>query len=389
MPPSKHALLGASSAHRWLACTPSARLEEGLQDKPSEFAAEGTLAHAVAEARLAKLLLGKKPTTPIKLQRHELYRPVMDEHADTYADYVMECLTESREGTPDSLIMLEERIDYSEYVPGGFGTADAVLISDGEMHVFDFKYGKGVPVTAEGNPQIRLYALGAYLAFRDLYDIKRVTGHIVQPRLDSISRETLTAEELMTWAEEVVRPRAKLADAGEGDPAPGEHCRWCRFKNACRAYAAHQLELATTMFREPEHTERLPAELTPAEIADILTRVDELAKWAKSVKDYALDQAINHGVPYPGWKVVQGRSNRKISDTDAALGRLTEAGHSIMDLTEPKSLTALEEVVGKKHLAELLGDLIIKPTGKPTLAPEDDKRPAITNASAVFAPIDN
>lgn len=389
MPPSKHALLGASSAHRWLACTPSARLEQGFEDKPSEFAAEGTLAHAVAEARLTRLLQGKKPLTPAALRKHELYRPVMDEHADTYADYVMEHLTAAREATPDAMVMLEERIDYSEYVPGGFGTADAVLIADGEMHVFDFKYGKGVPVDATGNPQIRLYALGAYLAFRDLYDIRRVTGHIVQPRLDNISCETLTAEELLAWAEEYVQPRAQMASAGEGVITPGEHCRWCRFKNSCRAYATRQLEMAATAFQEPEHTERLPAELSPEEISEILTRVDELAKWAKSVKEHALDQAINHGVSYPGWKVVQGRSNRKISDPSAALERLTGAGHNLRDLMEPKSLTALEEVVGKKALAALLDDLIVKPAGKPTLAPEDDKRPAINNAAAVFTPLDD
>lgn len=388
MPPSKHALLGASSAHRWLACTPSARLEQGFQDKPSEHAAEGTLAHAVAEARLRRLLQGKKPLTPAALRKHELYRQVMDEHADTYADYIMEQLTEAREHTPDALLMLEERIDYSEYVPEGFGTADAVLISDEELHVFDFKYGKGVPVDAVGNPQIRLYALGAYLAYRDLYDIKRVTGHIIQPRLDSTSKETLTVEQLIGWATETVRPRAQMASAGEGIITPGEHCRWCRFKNSCRAYATRQLEMAATMFQEPEHTERLPAELTPAEIADILTRVDELAKWAKSVKEFALDQALNYGAQYPGYKVVQGRSNRKISDPDTAIVRLIDAGHSFLDLMEPKSLTALEEVVGKKALASLLDDLIIKPAGKPTLAPEDDKRPALNSAAAVFQPLE-
>lgn len=389
MTPSKHALLGASSAHRWLACTPSARLEQGFEDKPSEHAAEGTLAHAVAEARLAKLLIGKKPLTPAALRKRELYRPVMDEHADTYADYIMEHLTAAREATPDAQILLEERIDYSEYVPEGYGTADTVIIADGDLHVFDYKYGKGVQVNAVDNPQIRLYALGAYLAYRDLYDIKRVTGHIIQPRLDSISRETLTAEELLAWAEGYVRPRAQMASAGEGIITPGEHCRWCRFKNSCRAYATRQLEMAATMFQEPEHTERLPAELSPEETAEILTRVDELAKWAKSVKEHALDQAINHGVSYPGWKVVQGRSNRKISDPTVAVERLASAGHSIMDLMEPKSLTALEELIGKKALASLLDDLIVKPAGKPTLAPEDDKRPALNNAAAVFTPLDD
>lgn len=389
MPPSNHAVLGASSAHRWLACTASARLEQGFADKPSEHAAEGTLAHAVVEARLSRLLAGKKPLTPAKLKKHDLYKAVMDDHADTYADYIIERLTEARERCPDAIVLLEERIDYSEYVPDGFGTADAVLIADGEMHVFDFKYGKGVPVTAVDNPQIRLYALGAYLAFRNLYDIKQVTGHIIQPRLDSTTCETLTTEALLGWASDYVRPRALAAHEGKGDPCPGEHCRWCRFKNACRAYAMRQLGLGRYQFHEPEHQEKLPVELTPGEIAAILTQVDELTRWAKSVKDYALEQAIHHGVEYPGYKVVEGRSNRRIADVDKAMTLLLDAGHDLADLVEPKGLTALEETLGKKALVELLGDLIIKPAGKPTLAPEDDKRPALNNAAAVFQPIED
>lgn len=388
MPPSNHAVLGASSAHRWLACTASARLEQGYEDKPSEHAAEGTLAHAVAEARLSRLLAGKKPITPTKLKKHELYKPVMDEHADAFADYVFEQLTEAREHCPDAIVLLEQRIDYSEYVPDGFGTADVVLIADEEMHVFDYKYGKGVPVVATNNSQIRLYSLGAYLEFRCLYDIRRITGHIFQPRLDSATRETLETPALLGWATDYVRPRALDAYEGKGDPTPGEHCRWCKFKNSCRAYAMRQLGIGQYQFHEPEHEEKLPVELKPEEIAAILTQVDELTRWAKSVKEYALDQALNHGVEYPGYKVVEGRSNRKISDTSEAMRLLLDAGHQLTDLVEPKSLTALEEVVGKKALAILLGDLIIKPAGKPVLAPEDDKRPPLNNAAAVFQPID-
>lgn len=389
MPPSKHALLGASGAHRWLACPPSAQLELRFTDTGSESAAEGTLAHAVVEARLSRLLAGRKPMTPVRLQRQELYRPVMDEHADEYADYVLEHLTELRVHCPDAIVLLEERVDYSEYVPEGYGTADTVIVADEELHVFDYKYGKGVPVMAENNPQTRLYGLGAYIAFRDLYRIKRIVCHIVQPRLDSKTRETITVDALLAWAADYVRPRALAAYEGKGDPSPGEHCRFCRFKNACRAYAMRLLDVGRSQFHEPEHLEKLPAELSPAEIAAILPRVDELTRWAKSVKEFALDQALYHGTEYPGYKVVAGRSNRKISDASEAMKLLLDAGHQLTDLVEPKGLTALEEVVGKKALANLLGDLIIKPQGKPVLAPEEDKRPPINSAAAAFTPLDD
>jgi hypothetical protein len=381
--------LGASSAHRWLACTASARLEQGFTDKGSEHAAEGTLAHAVVEARLSRLIAGKKPMTPTKLKKHDLYKAVMDEHADDYADYVMEHLAEVREHCPDAFVLLEEHVDFSEFVPDGYGTADTIIVADEELHVFDYKYGKGVPVSAEGNPQTRLYGLGAYLLFRDLYDIKRVVCHIVQPRLDSKSRETMTTEALLEWATNYVRPRALDAHEGKGEPTPGEHCRWCKFKNSCRAYAMRQLGIGRYQFHEPEHQEKLPVELQPGEIAAILTQVDELTRWAKSVKEYALEQALHNGVVYPGYKVVAGRSNRKISDTSEAMRLLLDAGHNLTDLVEPKGLTALEEIIGKKALASLLGDLIIKPQGKPVLAPEDDKREPINNAAAVFTPLDD
>ena len=388
MPPRDHALLGASSAHRWLACTPSARWEaEFPASASSDAAAEGTLAHAVAEERLNRLLAGKKAATSVKHKRNPLYRPVMEEYVDVYIDYIMEHLAEARAGTPDAVLLQEERVDFSRFVPEGFGTADCILIADGEMQIFDLKYGKGVPVDAVDNPQIRLYALGALHAFDALYDIERVTMHIIQPRLNSITRETLSVAELIAWAENIVQPRAELAAKGEGEYVPGEQCLWCRAKNVCRAHAEMQLEVARLRFSEPEHEERPPAELTAAEIGQILDSVDSLVRWAKSVKDYALDQAVNHGQCIPGYKVVAGRSNRIITDEAAAIDLLDSAGFTTDRITKLRGLGELEEIVGARALAGILGDLLLKPAGKPVLAKESDKRPALNMAAAVFAPV--
>lgn len=386
--PNVHALLGASSAHRWLACTPSARLEANQPDSSSTAAAEGTLAHELAEIRLTQLLRGEKPTTPERIRKHPLYHPVMDEYVDQYADYVMEHLVEARLATPDAQLLLEQRLDFSEYVPEGFGTGDAVLVSDGTLHVFDFKYGKGHPVYAQDNPQIRLYGLGALNAFDMLYRINRVVMHIIQPRLDSITFEEMTAWELKTWGSSI-QPKARDAFAGDGEKVAGPHCTFCRFKFKCRTYAMHQLEIAQKRFAEPEHREKEPDELTPAEISGILSTVDELTRWARGVKEFALEQAMR-GTRYPGWKVVQGRSNRTITDEAAAIDLLDRAGFTTDRVTTLKGLTALEEIVGKKALAELLGDLIAKPVGRPTLAKDEDKRPAIESpAQSVFKPLDD
>lgn len=389
MPPTNHALLGASKAQQWLNCPPSVKWEQSFPEPDNtEAAAEGTLAHAIAEEHLRRLLAGKKVATSQKLKKHPLYRPVMEEHVDTYTTYVMELYAEARQRTPDAMLLLEERVDFSEYVPEGFGTADVILIADGHMHIVDFKYGKGIPVDAAGNPQIRLYALGALNAYAMLYDIDDTTMHIVQPRLDSITSETLPVDMLEGWGADYVAPRAALAAEGKGDHNPGEHCRWCRCKNVCRHFAMKQLEIARLRFSEPEHQERLPDELSPAEIAEILSGVDELTRWAKSVKDYALDQAVNHGVAYPGYKVVEGRANRVITDEAKAIDMLDGAGFTTDTITELKGIGALEEIVGKKLLSSLLGDLIVKPAGKPVLAREDDKRPALNSfaeAQAVFS----
>lgn len=392
MPPSNHALLGASSAHRWLACTPSVKWEQHFPEpKTSEAAEEGTLAHAVAEEHMRQLLAGKKVRTSAKLKKNPLYRPVMEEHVATYTSHLMEIYNEVLQRTPDALMLLEERVDYSDWVPEGFGTSDAILIADDVMHIFDFKYGKGIPVDAEGNPQMRLYALGALAGFDGLYDIREVVTHIIQPRLDSITHEKLAASALMHWGEAFVKPRAQLAWEGKGTHEAGEHCRFCRCKNVCRFYAMKQLEMESIQLDTSTNEPREPWELSNEEIAKVLLGVDELTRWAKSVKDYALEQALHHGEVFPGFKVVEGRANRIISKPDDALSLLEQAGWETQDITRLISLSDLEELVGKKALSELLGDLIVKPAGKPVLAKEDDKRPAISSeakAQGVFKPLD-
>lgn len=373
MPANGHALLSASSAHRWLECPPSVQLTADLPDTAGEAAAEGTLAHRIVEERLDSII--EKGVWPkkssAKLRMDERYRPVMEEHADTMVGYVMDLFDQYS----DAVLMSEQRLDFSRWVPDGFGTGDALVIADGVIHVIDYKYGKGVPVYAEDNPQLRLYALGAYEAYDSLYDIHEIHTHIVQPRLDSQTTETLTAEELLRWADEYVAPRAQLALTGEGEMHPGEWCRFCKVRATCRARAEQQLALAQYEFKSP-------LVLTPEEIGDILGRVDELAKWAKSVKDYALQSAVSNGESFPGWKLVRGRANRKLTDELEVAEILTEQGYAPEQIYSLKGLTDLEEVVGKKKLADLLGDRIVKPEGRPTLAPETDKRQAITHSAA-------
>lgn len=373
MPANGHALLSASSAHRWLECPPSVQLTASLPDTAGEAAAEGTLAHRIVEERLDSII--EKGVWPkkasAKLRMDERYRPVMEEHADTMVGYVMDLFDQYS----DAVLMSEQRLDFSRWVPDGFGTGDALVIADGVIHVIDYKYGKGVPVYAEDNPQLRLYALGAYEAYDSLYDIHEIHTHIVQPRLDSQTTEMLTAEELLRWADEYVAPRAQLALTGEGEMNPGEWCRFCKVRATCRARAEQQLALAQYEFKSP-------LVLTPEEIGDILGRVDELAKWAKSVKDYALQSAVSNGESFPGWKLVRGRANRKLTDEEEVAGLLLEQGFQPHQIYSLKGLTDLEEVVGKKQLADLLGDYIVKPEGRPTLAPETDRRQAITHSAA-------
>lgn len=372
MPAEGHALLSASSSHRWLACPPSVRLEEPFPDTAGEAAAEGTLAHAIVEEKLNRIIAGLSPgKASTKLREHPLYRPIMEEHTDEYINYVLELWEDAKVQCEDAILVSEQRLDYSPWAPEGYGTGDTAIICDGTCHVIDFKYGKGVPVNAEDNPQLRLYGLGLWNAYHMLYNIRYIQCHIVQPRLESNSSEYLPVGRLLGWGEAVVKPKAQLAWEGLGEFNPGDHCRFCKAKGVCKARAQKQLELARYEFRDAPL-------LTNQEIGEILGRVDELTNWAKSIKDYAHREAIQNSAEFKGWKVVKGRSNRKLTDEVEAMHRLSQEGYVLSGMVRLRGLTELEEIVGKQKLAEIFDGLIVKPEGKPTLVREDDSRPAIT-----------
>lgn len=380
---AKHAILSASGASRWMACTPSAVLEQQFENKSSVFAEEGTLAHELGELTL-KLNLGEITKRTFnskfkKIQENKLYSADMPDYVQTYVDTCLERVSEAKATTPDALFKIEQRLDFSEWVPNGFGTGDFVIIADGTMEVCDLKYGKGVPVSANNNKQMMLYALGAIAEFNFLYDIQKVRMTIIQPRLDNISTFEVTTEDLLKWAEDYVRPRAELAIKGKGEFCAGDHCKFCRAKAVCRARAEKNMELAKYDFEEP-------ALLDNNDVAYILSKIDELVNWAGDVKDFALEQALN-GEEYDGFKVVEGRSNRKYADTEAIVEILRDNNFNDPDIFKPSeliTLTNMEKLVGKKKLTELIGDYIVKPPGKPTLVPITDKRESYNPAKADF-----
>lgn len=365
--PEEHAFLSASGAHRWMHCTPSAMLEKQFPDNAGSYAAEGTLAHSLAELKLRKQFEIMKPSDYKQqlaaIQADGLYQPEMDGYTDTYADYIRS-LCMAFPSTP--YVVIEKRLDFSHIVPDGFGTGDCVILYGDALHICDLKYGKGVPVSAEKNPQLRLYALGAIHEYSLLYDIKEVQMHIIQPRLDNISTDTLTADALRQWGDSV-KPIAKQAANGTGEFHAGDWCRFCRAKAQCRARAVQMLEIG-----ERKKNKEL---LTDAEIGEVLLQAQTLQSWVKSLEEYAEKQLIA-GKEIPGWKLVEGRSNRTITDTDAAFQVLEQSGYDEALLYErkPLNLTALEKLCGKKHLTELIGGYIVKPPGKPTVVPTTDKR---------------
>lgn len=380
---AKHAILSASGASRWMACTPSAVLEQQFENKSSVFAEEGTLAHELGELTL-KLNLGEITKRTFnskfkKIQENKLYSADMPDYVQTYVDTCLERVSEAKATTPDALFKIEQRLDFSEWVPDGFGTGDFVIIADGTMEVCDLKYGKGVPVSANNNKQMMLYALGAIAEFNFLYDIQKVRMTIIQPRLDNLSTFEVTTEDLLKWAEDYVRPRAELAIKGKGEFCAGDHCKFCRAKAICRARAEKNMELAKYDFEEPEL-------LDNNDVAYILSKIDELVNWAGDVKEFALEQALN-GEEYDGFKVVEGRSNRKYADTEAIVEILRDNNFNDPDIFKPSeliTLTNMEKLVGKKKLTELIGDYIVKPPGKPTLVPITDKREPYNPAKADF-----
>lgn len=367
-----HALLSPSASHRWLHCTAAPRLEEGIKDEGSDYAAEGTLAHAYCAMKL-KNFLGL-PTDGEKEEIAALQEKYgtgeMAEYTDTYATIVLEKYNAARAATPDAQLLVETRLDFSDYVPEAFGTADAIIIADGTMEVIDFKYGKGVKVSAVENPQMMIYALGAYARFAFEYRIDNLRATIVQPRIDNLSEYEITVEELTAWAANVLAPAAEKAYKGEGPQTPGAWCQFCKVKNQCRALANKCKEVVAVD----------PKLITPEELAkDVLPMVPIVKTWISGVEDFALAQALS-GVQLPGWKIVEGRSVRKITDTDSVAAVLTKNGYKQNDIFKPvemRTITDLEKLVGKKQFAAMCGEWINKPQGKPTLAPEGDKRKAI------------
>ncbi len=370
--PNKHALLSASSAYRWLACPPSALLSAKYEDTSSSYAQEGTAAHALAEYKVLKAL-GRKAGDPT--ENLDYFNEEMDEATDAYAAYVFEQVTEAKKATTDPIVLVEQRVDFSTYVPDGFGTADALIIADSKLFITDLKYGRGVLVEADHNPQLMCYALGAYEMFSALYDIETVSMTIFQPRRDNVSVFEIKASDLLGWAENTLKPAATLAAQGEGEFTVGEHCRFCKAKADCRARAEANLALARYDFA-------LPPTLTDADIEAILPLLDELTSWAEDIKAYALTRAVA-GKEWHGYKLVAGRSNRKYVNEDAVAKKVSDAGFNPYE-EKLLGITAMTKLLGKNRFEELLEGLIEKPQGKPTLVPESDKRPAMNSAKEDF-----
>lgn len=370
--PRAHAVLSASGAYRWLVCTPSARMEEQFKDESSSYAEEGTRAHAYAEYLLTEFLLN----TWNRDDEHTNLHPVipdneeMDSAVREYVDLCIEKINAAKAITSAAQVVVEDRIDYSEYAPEGFGTADMVIIADGVMEVIDLKYGKGKPVSAVDNPQIRLYALGTYLKYDYVYDIKTVRMSIVQPRLNSVTTDELSAEDLLAWAESVKEP-AKLAYEGAGECVSGPHCDFCRARHACRKLA-EDMQAAIGDCKDPKL-------LNDSEISHILDIYSRAKSWLEAVREYALKQAVDYGKTWPGYKLVEGRSNRVIDAAAIETLRSLGIGDDVI-FKEPKmrGVTELQKLLGgAKKLEAMIGQHISKPPGAPTLATLEDKRPPL------------
>lgn len=374
----EHALLSASSAHKWLECTPSVRLEEKMENKTSSFMEEGTLAHSLAELKLRSYfenLTKRKYNAELKkIQSDPNYQSEMDFYTNEYLDYIKEIALE-KPTLPT--VSIEKKVDYSDYAQEGFGTADCILVRENTLHVIDFKYGKGVAVSVEQNPQMMLYGLGALKAYKLIYNITKVKMVIFQPRIDNISEYEMPAGELLSWGEIVVKQKAKLAYLGIGDFQPGEHCRFCKAKGSCKSRTTKYTEVVEEIKGNPNLTSNV-------EIGNILQRVEGLDSWIKDITAEALNRLLK-GEEVPGWKAVEGKSNRKINDVDKAFEVLEDNGFAEAMLFERKPLTiaGLETLVGKKKLPELIGEYIEKPKGSPTLAKDSDKREKYKQTTAI------
>jgi len=375
-----HALLSASGSSRWLECTPSARLESEFEDKSSSFAEEGTLAHELAELKLSSLFGDKslqaiRDEQMVQITNHVLYAHDMEGYTDDYVSYIQEVYAEALQRDPAAIVETEVRVDLTAYVPEGFGTVDNAIIAGTTLDVIDLKYGKGVRVSATNNSQLKLYALGAVNMYSFLYDIETVRLHIHQPRLDAVSVFEISAQELIEWGESVVIPRAKEAHEGSGLQVTGSWCQFCKAKNRCVALAKEAEAVAMLDFPEPQL-------MTDEQVLEVYAKADRLVRWLSGLGDYLLTEALS-GKAWEGYKLVEGRSNRKLTDAEKAIEALDKDGFQAEDYMkqELQGITALEKLLGKKAFETLLGQYVTKAPGKPTLVEASDKRPAIDLAS--------
>lgn len=375
--PDKHAYLSASASDRWIHCPPSAKLCAAMDDQSSPYAKEGTDAHSLCEYLLKKAL-GIRTRDPT--ENLSYYNEEMQECAEGYRDFVLEQLEEAKKHCPDPKVYVEQHLDFSHWVRNGFGTGDCVIVADDLLQIIDYKHGLGIPVSAAGpdgtgNSQLLCYGLGAIATFGWLYDIKTVKLSIYQPRRENVNSFSISKEDLLKWADNVLKPAAEEAYAGSGAFHAGSHCQFCKIKATCRERAMENLKMAQYEFKEPP-------ELTNEEVADILPQADHLISWINDIKDYALQQALS-GVHFDHFKLVEGKSNRKYTDEQAVAAAVIAAGY---DPYEKKLLgiTAMTKELGKKNFETILGGLVIKPQGKPALVPDTDKRPELSTAKEDF-----
>lgn len=373
----KHAYLSASSANQWLNCPPSIKASEGIGDKTTTFAEEGTFAHELSELYFSNLyeeLSDKDFKQQLKrYKQNEYYSEELREYVEQYVDIVEEKVNEAR-AQDEPILFFEHRLDLTRYVPESFGTGDVIIYYNGTVEIVDLKFGKGVEVSALNNPQLRLYGLGAYELLKGFEDIHTIKTTIIQPRLHNVSSESMTADDLVSWGLNVVRPQALKAIEGKGEFKPGNHCRFCKIRHSCRARAEANLNASKEL--------TTPTTLTDDELAELLHKLPDIKRWASDVEEYCREQALENNRNFDGWKVVEGRASRKYVDNEQVFERLKEH-YDPKEISETKvlSISKLEKQIGKKKVAELLSDLVEKPQGKPTLVTEDDKRQPITDSA--------
>ena len=368
-----------------MTCTPSANLEAQFPDEGSEFAREGTFAHAVFEQEML-IYLGR-PTEPLPKELMHFDSQELRDYVQESVDYAVRRIEEIKLDCKDPVIMVERKLDFSLWVPEGFGTGDLVIVADGIVEVMDLKYGKGIYVEPKHNSQLRLYGLGAFNELCHLYDIFRVRMTVLQPRLHNFGSEELHIDELLDWATYEVKPLAAMAWEGKGEFVAGDHCTscFCKARYTCPARAAQAIAIAQQEFGAIEDAQPpLPASLSMDRIAELLPKADMVIDWFNDLKAFALKQATEHNTVVPGFKLVEGRSNRKYADQDAVAAKLVESGipEEVIYERSLLGITAMEKAVGKKVFAEVLDGLIVKPEGKPTLVPVSDKRPALASAAS-------